>query len=234
MCAPQIRLAFRRFFETTFADLTVLSYAEVPSRVEIQNAGIIPCPGITARAHATHSFHRRHPPRKPSRKSARKLGPEAVVLNVRPLPANGLARLWQKPMIEVLAHRARSARAPKPLPIAEALAEFRQQLQEIKQQVETQALRGEREAPDVEPAGFCHALVNRDRRVERRQLAGRRGPAKNRPAPAARPIHSRPIARATWRNSAAVAGRRNRPGPRGAGGLVAPASSVVGSFRCTF
>jgi flagellar biosynthesis protein FlhA len=42
MCAPQIRLAFRRFFETTFADLTVLSYAEVPSRVEIQNAGTIP------------------------------------------------------------------------------------------------------------------------------------------------------------------------------------------------
>ena len=44
MCAPQIRLAFRRFFESTFADLTVLSYAEIPSRVEIQNAGIIPCP----------------------------------------------------------------------------------------------------------------------------------------------------------------------------------------------
>jgi flagellar biosynthesis protein FlhA len=44
MCAPQIRLAFRRFFETTFADLTVLSYAEVPSRIEIQNAGIIPSP----------------------------------------------------------------------------------------------------------------------------------------------------------------------------------------------
>jgi flagellar biosynthesis protein FlhA len=43
MCAPQIRLAFRRFFETTFAELTVLSYAEVPSRIEIQNAGIIPC-----------------------------------------------------------------------------------------------------------------------------------------------------------------------------------------------
>ena len=41
MCAPQIRLAFRRFFENTFADLTVLSYAEVPARVEIQNAGVI-------------------------------------------------------------------------------------------------------------------------------------------------------------------------------------------------
>jgi flagellar biosynthesis protein FlhA len=42
MCAPQIRLAFRRFFETTFSDLTVLSYAEVPSRVQIMNAGVIP------------------------------------------------------------------------------------------------------------------------------------------------------------------------------------------------
>jgi flagellar biosynthesis protein FlhA len=41
MCAPQIRLAFRRFFETTFSDLTVLSYSEVPSRVQIQNAGVV-------------------------------------------------------------------------------------------------------------------------------------------------------------------------------------------------
>src|ERR1700677_2756287 len=43
MCAPQIRLAFRRFFETTFAELAVLSYAEVPPRVEIQSAAVIPC-----------------------------------------------------------------------------------------------------------------------------------------------------------------------------------------------
>jgi len=42
MCAPQIRLAFRRFFESTFAELAVLSYSEIPSRVEIQNAGVIP------------------------------------------------------------------------------------------------------------------------------------------------------------------------------------------------
>ena len=41
LCAPQIRLAFRRFFETTFAELSVLSYAEVPSRVEIQSAATI-------------------------------------------------------------------------------------------------------------------------------------------------------------------------------------------------
>ena len=65
-----------------------------------------------------------------------KLGPEAVVLNVRPLPPNGLARLWQKPMIEVLAVPG-TARAPQAAPITEALAEFRQQLQEIRQQVES-------------------------------------------------------------------------------------------------
>jgi flagellar biosynthesis protein FlhA len=43
MCAPQIRLALRRFFDTTFSDLAVLSYAEVPPRIEIQNVGSIPC-----------------------------------------------------------------------------------------------------------------------------------------------------------------------------------------------
>ena len=30
LCAPQIRLAFRRFFETTFAELNVLSYTNIP------------------------------------------------------------------------------------------------------------------------------------------------------------------------------------------------------------
>ena len=42
VCAPAIRLGFRRFFESTFADLAVLSYAEIPPRVEIQSAGMIP------------------------------------------------------------------------------------------------------------------------------------------------------------------------------------------------
>jgi flagellar biosynthesis protein FlhF len=56
-----------------------------------------------------------------------KLGPDAVVLNVRPLPANGLARLWQKPMIEVLAHRPEAP--PTVTPVPDALAEFRQQLE---------------------------------------------------------------------------------------------------------
>jgi flagellar biosynthesis protein FlhA len=46
LCSPHIRLAFRRFFETTFADLAVLSYAEIPARVEVQSAGVIPLPDV--------------------------------------------------------------------------------------------------------------------------------------------------------------------------------------------
>ncbi len=44
LCAPSLRLAFRRFFENTFNDLAVLSYAEIPPRVQIHNAAVIPCP----------------------------------------------------------------------------------------------------------------------------------------------------------------------------------------------
>ncbi|HWI59932.1 MAG TPA: flagellar biosynthesis protein FlhA, partial [Bacillota bacterium] len=42
LCAPALRLAFRRFFETTFSDLAVLSYSEIPARIQVQNAAIIP------------------------------------------------------------------------------------------------------------------------------------------------------------------------------------------------
>jgi len=78
-----------------------------------------------------------------------KLGPEAVVLNVRPLSASGLARLWNKPMIEVLAYKPEPP-VPDAAPITETLAEFRQQLYEIKQQVENQATRSEREPSPLE------------------------------------------------------------------------------------
>ncbi len=44
LCAPQIRLAFRRFFETTFSDLNVLSYTEIPPRIEVQSAAVVACP----------------------------------------------------------------------------------------------------------------------------------------------------------------------------------------------
>jgi flagellar biosynthesis protein FlhA len=42
LCSPQIRLAFRRFFESAFADLAVIAYSEIPPRIEIQNAATIP------------------------------------------------------------------------------------------------------------------------------------------------------------------------------------------------
>jgi flagellar biosynthesis protein FlhF len=71
-----------------------------------------------------------------------RLGPEAVVLNVRPLPAHGLARLWQKPMIEVLAYRPESA-PPSAPPISQALAEFRQRLDQIEQHVKSPAAKTE-------------------------------------------------------------------------------------------
>ena len=44
LCAPQLRLAFRRFFENTFNDLTVLSYSEIPARMQVQNAAVIHSP----------------------------------------------------------------------------------------------------------------------------------------------------------------------------------------------
>jgi flagellar biosynthesis protein FlhA len=42
LTAAPIRLAFRRFFESTFQDLAVLSYNELPPKVDILNAGTIP------------------------------------------------------------------------------------------------------------------------------------------------------------------------------------------------
>ena len=41
LCSPQIRLPFRLFFESAFADLAVIAYSEIPPRVEIQNAATI-------------------------------------------------------------------------------------------------------------------------------------------------------------------------------------------------
>src|SRR5712692_10530750 len=57
-----------------------------------------------------------------------KLGPEAVVLNVRPLPPSGLSRLWQRARIEVLAC------APPPKP-SDPLADLRQELAELKEKL---------------------------------------------------------------------------------------------------
>ena len=68
------------------------------------------------------------------------LGPEAVVLNVRRLPAEGLARLWQKPRIEVLAHvpeKVATAPVVAAAPVLDevqlsALAELRAEMREMR------------------------------------------------------------------------------------------------------
>ena len=60
----------------------------------------------------------------------RALGPEAVVLNVRPVPREGLARFWQKPRIEILAC------APETEPeIPDPLTALRQEIAELKQEL---------------------------------------------------------------------------------------------------
>ena len=46
LCAPQIRLGFKRFFESAFVELSVLSYAEVPSKIEVQSAGTVDLPAV--------------------------------------------------------------------------------------------------------------------------------------------------------------------------------------------
>jgi flagellar biosynthesis protein FlhF len=64
------------------------------------------------------------------------LGPEAVVLNVRRPPASGLARLWQKPRIEVIAHvpEKPAVEAVTPPP-TDPLVALREELREIREQI---------------------------------------------------------------------------------------------------
>lgn len=77
------------------------------------------------------------------------LGPEAVVLNVRRLPAAGLARLWQRPRIEVVAHVPELATPA--LPVAESpdpVAELRHELQALRERI------AEAPALPVQPEGW--------------------------------------------------------------------------------
>jgi flagellar biosynthesis protein FlhF len=87
-----------------------------------------------------------------------RLGPDAVVLHVRPLKAPGLARLWQKPMIEVMACRPQPAPAPAPAPslapdLSGAVAGMRQELDEIRQQMDLNNS-GWRVAPLLQKTGL--------------------------------------------------------------------------------
>jgi len=60
------------------------------------------------------------------------LGPDAMVLNVRQIPAEGFSRLWQKPRIEVLACLPESQTGSN-----DPLLELRREIAELKQQLPT-------------------------------------------------------------------------------------------------
>jgi len=62
-----------------------------------------------------------------------KLGPDAVVVNVRQVPADGLARLWRTPRIEVLAYKPD---APPAAPAKDPLRELKEELQALRSQLE--------------------------------------------------------------------------------------------------
>ena len=68
-----------------------------------------------------------------------KLGPDAVVVNVRQLPADGLAKLWKSPRIEVLAYKPEpqtaGAAGNGTAAAMDPLSELKQELQAIRQQM---------------------------------------------------------------------------------------------------
>ncbi len=61
-----------------------------------------------------------------------RLGPDAVVVNVRQLPADGISKLWKSPRIEVLAYKPYDQPA---VAAADPLGELKQELQAIRQQL---------------------------------------------------------------------------------------------------
>ena len=70
------------------------------------------------------------------------LGDDAVVVNVRKLPADGLKRLWVKPRIEVVAW-APDAKEP----VADDLAELREELVQIREQLQNTRVESSSLAP---------------------------------------------------------------------------------------
>jgi len=77
-----------------------------------------------------------------------RMGPDAVVLNIRQLPARGISRLWQRARVEVLACAAAAS-----VPAGDPLADLRQEVQELRQRFpHPVAAAGNPEAPQPTPA----------------------------------------------------------------------------------
>src|SRR5215831_11184856 len=78
-----------------------------------------------------------------------KLGPDAVVVNVRQLPADGLAKLWKSCRIEVLAYKP-EVKGSAGMAV-DPLTELKQELQAIRQQL----------APQTAPGGTAASAPGR-------------------------------------------------------------------------
>jgi flagellar biosynthesis protein FlhF len=65
-----------------------------------------------------------------------RLGPEAVVVNVRQVSNAGLSRLWSKPRVEVLAYKPEEPGST----VSDSLTQLRQELAAIKDQIESRPL----------------------------------------------------------------------------------------------
>lgn len=97
-----------------------------------------------------------------------KLGPDAVVMNVRKLPSEGLARLWQKPRIEVVARlddEAPPVEEQGTSPVLAQLEALRREMGEMRRRFEPVAEREngasaagteQRFAPALERMSFAH------------------------------------------------------------------------------
>lgn len=92
-----------------------------------------------------------------------RLGPEAVVLNVRRVPGEGLSRLWNTPRIEVLAH------VPEAAPVAgtaDAITQLRQEISQMKQRLATG------EAPRSAPPAGCNDVAEEGNATSAGRAAG--------------------------------------------------------------
>lgn len=120
------------------------------------------------------------------------LGPDAVVLNVRQVAGPGIARLWQKPRIEVVAHVPKvpappvPAPAPPPALVPErpGLDELRRELAEIRDRMDLErrlaAAQTARETPrptSISPVSTAQLVTPAPTRTRDPQPAVSRAPS---------------------------------------------------------
>jgi flagellar biosynthesis protein FlhF len=116
------------------------------------------------------------------------LGPDAVVLNVRQVAGPGIARLWQKPRIEVVAHVPEAPAPPVPAPTPPpalaperpGLDELRRELAEIRDRMDLErrlaAAQVARETPRPSPVPIAPQSAPAPARIREARPAVARAP----------------------------------------------------------